>query len=203
MDYRGNPFQRRETETERIIETARAVAPVAALERATEIESSLLFKSDVMTAISKYKEEEAAPLAKLRPGSFASWVSKETLRDRIQNWRTYYEDLLRQSWLGPGDWEDNGIGPLLRSDIITYAVTQLPLRLAKDCRYRLFGSPANHFAAIELLLIGYALWQPEGEIYFNPYTEDQRPMHWVEILNIESRTKRINSKQQKHSSDKI
>lgn len=154
----------------------------------TEATSDMLFDSDVMAAIRKYTKEGAMPLAKLRPGSFAAWVSPKTPRDRMQNWRIYYQDLLRQSWDGPGDWESNGIGLLLGSDILCYAVTQLPLKFAKDCRCRLFGSPANRFAGAELLIIGHALWRPQGEVYFNPYTADRRPMHWSEILDIESRT---------------
>lgn len=158
--------------------------------------SNAPFESDLMEAIGEFTKEGALPLAKLRPGSFAAWVSDKPARDRIQNWHIYYGDLLKQSWLATGGWESNDIGLLLSSDIISYAVTQLPLKFAKDCRCRLFGSPANRFAAAELLIIGYALWQPQGEVYFNPYSADRHPMLWSEILDIESRRKQSRRRRQ-------
>ena len=162
----------------------------------TEGNGNMLFGSDVMAAISKHTKEGALPLGRLRPGSFAAWVSNRPPRDRLQNWRIYYGDLLRQSCGGTGDWEPSGIGPLLSSDIVSYVVTQLPVKFAKDCRYKLFGSPVNHFAAVELLIIGYALWRPQGQVYFNPYTADRRPMDWSEILDIESRMMRRSTRRE-------
>ena len=145
------------------------------------------FQIDLSTEISKYTAETAQRLPTLAKGSLASWTTRKLERRRQQDWQTESLNLLATSWLCAPDWRIERPGILLTNDIIAYAVTCLPRRFAKNCLGKLFGSPANNFAAIELLLIGHALWQPDCGIHFNPYTADETTMEWGEVLAIENR----------------
>jgi len=149
------------------------------------------FQIDLSTEISKYTAETAQRLPTLAKGSLASWTSSKPKRWRQQDWQTETFNLLAKSWLCDPDWREERPGILRTNDIIAYAVTCLPRSYAKNCRGKLFGSPANNFAAIELLLIGHALWQPDCGIYFSPYTADDRTMEWREILATENRIRHI------------
>ena len=144
------------------------------------------YKRELSTAISTYTLQSAIPIEQRPIGSFESWLTRDHRRLPIKSWQPHLEEEISQAWLNPGDLRPNGTGLLLANDLIAYAAASLPKRVKRECRKRLFGRAANRVAAVEILILGHALWRPDFPVYFNPYTAGGFPLDWEEILAAEN-----------------